>query len=76
MLYVLFQPAKLHNIYYNVEAFPNYFLFPIIFHVFLGGFKIKNYLCTIKLLLNIKSTLLWTNYKTSKISSMSFADNE
>ena len=40
MLHVLFQPAKLHNIYYNVEAFPNYFLFPIIFHIFLGGYLI------------------------------------
>ena len=41
-----------------------------------GHFKNILYLCTIKLLLNVKSTLLWTNYKTSKISSMSFADNE
>ena len=42
-------------------------LLVLIFHVFLGGYRKIIYLCTIKLLLNIKSTLLWTNYKTSKI---------
>ena len=40
----IFQLAKVHNIINNVEAITYNFQIPIIFHVFLGGFKKRIYL--------------------------------
>ena len=48
----------------------NYFLYSLVVSKITCTFAESNNI------INIKSTLLWTNYKTFKISSMSFEDNE
>ena len=46
---------------------------PQVFLQIIWNFQNTSYLCPRNHIINIKSTLLWTNYKTFKITSISSA---
>ena len=54
----IFQPAKVHNIFNNVEAFPHYFQFPYFLPEILGRFKNYHYLCARLIIVELKINVM------------------